>query len=111
MDKISQYRQYIQELLTEYASYDRSEDGVETQLIFDTQHDHYQWFNVGWQGLNRIYHCIIHFDIKDEKIWLQQNSTDQNPAEELVKKGVPRTDIILGLQAPYKRPYTDYGVA
>jgi hypothetical protein len=55
-------------------------------------------------GLNEI--CC-----KEGKIWLQQNLTDQNPAEELVKKGVPRTDIILGLQAPYKRAYTDYGVA
>jgi hypothetical protein len=53
----------------------------------------------------------MHLDIKEGKIWLQQNLTDQNPAEELVKKGVPRTDIILGLQAPYKRAYTDYGVA
>jgi hypothetical protein len=25
--------------------------------------------------------------------------------------GVPREDIILGLQPPYKRQYTDYGVA
>jgi len=25
--------------------------------------------------------------------------------------GVPREDIVLGLQPPYKRPYTDYGVA
>jgi hypothetical protein len=71
----------------------------------------YQWSNVGWNGLHRVYHCIMQFDIKDGKIWLQQNLTDQNPAEELVKKGVPRTDIILGLQAPYKRVYTDYGVA
>jgi len=34
-----------------------------------------------------------------------------NPAEELVMMGVPREDIVLGLQAPYKRQYTDYGVA
>jgi hypothetical protein len=59
----------------------------------------------------KIYLCIIHFDIKDGKIWLQQNLTDQNPAEELVEMGVPREDIVLGLQPPYKRPYTDYGVA
>ncbi|MEB3311519.1 MAG: XisI protein [Snowella sp.] len=111
MDKLSQYRQYIQQLLTQYANNDCLEDGVETQLIFDIQRDHYQWFNVGWKGLQRVYHCIIHFDIKDGKIWLQQNLTDQNPAEELVKMGVPKQDIILGLQAPYKRPYTDYGVA
>ncbi|MFO0210633.1 MAG: element excision factor XisI family protein, partial [Pseudanabaena sp.] len=55
--------------------------------------------------------CVMHFDIKDGKIWLQQNLTDQNPAEELVAMGVERQDIVLGLQPPYKRPYTDYGVA
>jgi hypothetical protein len=25
--------------------------------------------------------------------------------------GVPKEDIVLGLHPPYKRPYTDYGVA
>jgi len=111
MDKIVNYREYIQTLLTNYASGDFWDDEVEVQLIFDTQHDHYQWMNVGWQGLNRIYRCIIHFDIKDGKIWLQQNLTDQNPAEELVAMGVPKEDIILGLEPPYKRQYTEYGVA
>jgi hypothetical protein len=48
---------------------------------------------------------------KDSKIWLQQNLTDQNPAEELVKMGVPREDIVLGLQPSFKRKYTQYGVA
>ncbi|TAE94364.1 MAG: XisI protein [Oscillatoriales cyanobacterium] len=88
-----------------------SDDEVEVQLICDTERDHYQWMNVGWEHLNRIYRSIIHIDIKDGKIWLQQNLTDQNPAEELVEMGVPREDIVLGLQPPYKRPYTDYGVA
>jgi hypothetical protein len=37
--------------------------------------------------------------------------TEENPAEELIKMGVPREDIVLGLQPPYKRPYTAYGVA
>jgi hypothetical protein len=67
--------------------------------------------NVGWEHFTRIYQTIIHIDIKDGKIWLQQNLTEQNPAEELVAMGVPREDIILGLQPPYKRQYTDYGVA
>jgi hypothetical protein len=66
---------------------------------------------VGWQGMNRIYHCYIHLDIIDGKIWLQQNWTEENPAEDLVELGVPKEDIVLGLQPPYKRPYTDYGVA
>jgi hypothetical protein len=111
MDKLAQYRQYVQTLMSRYAEDDVSDDEVEVQLICDTERDHYQWMNVGWEHLNRIYRSIIHIDIKDGKIWLQQNLTDQNPAEELVAMGVPREDIVLGLQPPYKRPYTDYGVA
>ncbi len=111
MDKIEQYRKLIQDLLKDYSQDDESNHNVEVQLIFDTTRDHYQWMNIGWEGLNRVYRSIIHIDIKDGKIWLQQNLTDQNPAEELVKMGVPREDIILGLHPPYKRPYTDYGVA
>jgi hypothetical protein len=111
VDKVAQYKKHVQALLTQYAQDDALEHEVETQLIFDTERDHYQWMNIGWQQSNRVYRCIVHFDIKDEKIWLQQNLTDQNPAEDLVEMGVPREDIILGLQPPYKRPYTDYGAA
>jgi hypothetical protein len=111
MDKLAQYRQYVQILMSRYAEDDVSDDEVEVQLICDTERDHYQWMNVGWEHLTWIYQTIIHIDIKDGKIWLQQNLTEQNPAEELVEMGVPREDIILGLQPPYKRPYTDYGVA
>ncbi|NEO90846.1 MAG: XisI protein [Moorea sp. SIO3G5] len=111
MDKVAQYREYVQRLLNDYAQDDISNDEMEVQLIFDTVRDHYQWMNVGWEDLNRIYRSIVHLDIKDGKIWLQQNLTDLNPAEELVDMGVPREDIVLGLQAPYKRQYTDYGVA
>jgi hypothetical protein len=111
MDKVAQYRKYVQMLLSQYAKDDVSGDVVEVQLIFDTERDHYQWMNVGWEQFNRVYRCIIHFDIKDGKIWLQQNLTNQNPAKELLEMGVPREDIVLGLQPPYKRPYTEYGAA
>lgn len=111
MDKVVQYRKYVQTLLSQYAKDDSCNDAVEVQLMFDTERDHYQWMNVGWQGFERVYRCIIHLDIKDGRIWLQQNLTDQNPAEELVEMGVPREDIVLGLQPPYKRQYTDYGAA
>lgn len=111
MDRVTQYRQYIQDLLHQYVADDVSNEEVEVQLICDTERDHYQWMNVGWQGFNRIYHCVIHFDIKDGKIWLQQNSTDQSPADELIAMGVPKEDIVLGLQPPLKRQYSGYGMA
>ncbi len=111
MDKLAQYREWVQVVMTRYAEGDRHQEGIETQLVMDTVRDHYQWWHVGWRGFERIYHCIIHVDIKEGKIWLQENLTEYNPAAELVEMGVPREDIVLGLQPPYKRPYTDYGVA
>lgn len=111
MDKVVQYQQFIQQLLKQYAQDDVVEDGVETQLVFDKEGHHYYWMNIGWDGNRRVYYSIVHFDIKDGKIWIQQNLTEADPAEDLVELGVAKEDIVLGLQPPYKRQYTGYGVA
>lgn len=107
MAKIEKYRECIQILLFHYAQDDISNDEADVQLIFDTQRDYYQWMNVGWRKFERIYRCIMHFDIKDGKIWLQQNLTDQNPAEELVNMGIPyrgyRTGVTASLQTTVHR--------
>lgn len=111
MDKLTEYKQVVRQLLSRYSQGYALDDDIETQLLFDDEHSHYQWMDVGWQGSKRVYQSIMHFDIQDEKIWLQQNLTEQNPAEDLVNMGIPREDIVLGLQPPFKRPYTDYGMA
>jgi len=111
MAKLDQYREYIQKLVTKYGSYKPSEEDVEIQLIFDTARDHYQILEIGWDGYDRIYNCVIHLDIKDEKIWIQRNMTDIQIAEELTEMGVPKEDIVLGLQPFHQRQYTQYGVA
>jgi XisI protein len=51
---------------------------------------------VGWQEMKRVYHTTMHFDIKDGKIWIQQNMTDVDVGQELVDLGVPKEDIIWG---------------
>jgi hypothetical protein len=111
MAKLEQYREYIQNLLIKYGNYSYSEIDVEVQLIFDPIRDHYQILDVGWNGYDRIYNSVMHLDIKDGKIWIQRNTTDIQIAQELIEMGVPKEDIVLGLQAPYKRGYTQYGVA
>ena len=113
MDRLEKYRQIICQLLTSHANpeSENSDLDVECQLVFDTEHDHYQILDVGWLGLQRVYNSFIHLDIKDSKVWIQRNMTEANLAQELVEMGVPKEDIILGLHPPYKRPYTGYGVA
>ena len=111
MDKVENYRQAIQSLLEQHSQVRGLNDSIESQLFFDTTHDHYQLMRVGWNQLKRTYYTVLHFDIKDGKIWLQQNATDSDVGQELVDMGVPKEDIVLGLHPEYKRPYTGYGVA
>lgn len=112
MEKLEHYRQAIRQLLTAQASREVNLDSaIECQLIFDTEHDHYLLLNIGWEELKRVYSCFIHFDIKEERIWIQRNMTEADLAQELVELGVPKEDIVLGLHPLYKRPYTGYGVA
>ncbi|RCJ14918.1 fatty-acid oxidation protein subunit alpha [Nostoc sp. ATCC 43529] len=111
MDKLKQYRQCIQNLLSEYAAIPIANGEIESETIYDLQQDRYLVMNVGWDGNRYVHGCVLHLDIKDGKIWVQQNTTELRIAHELVAMGIPKEDIILGFQAPYLRQYTDFGVA
>jgi hypothetical protein len=110
MEKLDQYREIVQSILREYSDR-RSDHEIESQCIFDLQRDHYQVVNVGWSNRRRVYGCVMHLDIKDGKIWLQYNGTEIDLAQELVDRGVPKTDIVLGFHSPYRRQFTDYAVS
>ena len=111
MDKLEHYRTCIQTLLEQYSQSKFQDEEIENELFFDPVRDRYQLMRVGWKGLSRVYHTVLHFDIKNGKIWLQQNTTDVDVAQELIDMGIPKEDIVLGLHPAYKRPYTGYGVA
>ena len=112
MERIEKYRACIRQLLTAKATQEQNNtnEEIECQLVFDTEHDHYQLLDVGWEDLKRVYSCFIHIDIKDNKIWIQRNMTEADLAEELIEMGIAKEDIVLGLHPPYKRPLTGYGV-
>lgn len=58
-----------------------------------------------------VYNCILHLDIIDGKIYIQQNNTEMEIASSLVQMGVPKQDIVLGFQSPFKRQFTEYAVS
>lgn len=110
MDKIIRYRSCIHQILEKYLTQRPSYGEIEVQLIEDTLHDHYQVYHVGWHQDRRIHGCTVHLDIKEGKIWIQHNSTEDRLATELVALGIPKEDIVLGFYAPYHRQFTEYAV-
>ena len=111
MDRVEQYRQYVQALIQQHSQRASESDGVETQVMIDTKHDHYQILRTGWHDdEHRVYACLMHIDIKNGKIWIQRDGTEIGTANQLVEMGVPKEDIVLAFYPPYKRPYTGFGV-
>jgi XisI protein len=109
---IEQYRQYIRHLLSERrerASIQRNAQEYEVQTLFDSEQDHYQLLYVGWRGNKRDFGCILHLDIKGEKIWIQHDGTEVGIANQLVELGVPKEDIVLAFHEPEVRQFTDFG--
>ncbi len=52
----------------------------------------------------------MHLDIKDGKIWIQYDGTEIGVADELVKLGIPKEDIVLAFHEPLLRQYTGFAI-
>jgi XisI protein len=91
---------------------------VTTILLSETLRERYQLLAIGWNQQKRIYGTTIHLDIQDEKIWIQQNTTEfvretsalRNLASDLVEMGVPKQDIAIGFHTPKMRQLTGFAV-
>jgi len=110
MEKINQYRQYIQNVLKEYAENAPSDEDVEVNLSFDLERDHYHIFNIGWLKRRRIYGCVLHLNIKNDKIWIQHDGTEIGIANKFIQLDVPKQDIVLGFHSPYRRQFTGFAI-
>lgn len=95
MDRLTQYRQIICQLLTDFTKIDPN-----AQLIFDTDRDRYLVMHNEWQNDYRIYGCAMQFDIIEGQIWIQHNSTEIYVDRELIQRGVAPQDIIFGFRSP-----------
>ncbi|MBD2495244.1 XisI protein [Nostoc sp. FACHB-280] len=109
MATVDEYRQLIKNLLNEHAKLVWDER-IQAQTIFDTEHDHYQLVYVGWRDSKRVYGTVLHLDIINNKIWVQQDGTEVGVANELVELGVSKQDIVLGFDPPKMRHHTDFAV-
>ena len=98
MDKPNKYRQIVCQFLEDFAAEDS-----EAKLIFDEDRDRFLVMHVNWRNDYRIYGCAIHLDLIDDKVWIQNNSTEIYVNRELIKRGISEEDIVLGFRSPSVR--------
>jgi hypothetical protein len=111
MDKLENYRQVIQKVLTEYAQIPYAHGDIQLQTVFDRENDHYLLLLVGREGARRVHGCLIHVDIINDKLWIQRDGTEHGVADDFVQAGIPKSQIVLGFRSASVRQYTEFATA
>ena len=111
MDKIKKYEAVILKILEEHTAIRYANLDAKNEVIVDRENHRYEVVTIGWDGYKRIHSAVLHFDIIDGKIWIQQDQTEYGIANDLVDMGVPKSDIVLGYMSLKRRKEFDYALA
>ncbi|RIK37729.1 MAG: XisI protein [Chloroflexi bacterium] len=111
MDKLEQYRNLVKQIILRNAEYAPSLGQVESVPVFDEHRDHYFLVDYGWNRTGRVHSVILHLHIKNGKVWIERDGTEEGIAHELLEVGIPKEDIVLAFYRPERRAITEFAVA
>lgn len=111
-NKLIRYRQIIKQILNRYVELINRHPtpNRETEVVFDEEHDHYMLVNLGWSQKQRIQGNTLHLRLRNGKIWIEEDWTEQGIATDLLEAGIPKEDIVLAFHHPTMRPLTEFAV-
>lgn len=104
-------KQAIIKVLQDYLEFLGNDPESEIQLVIDEIRDRYLLIETGWHQNRRIYGTLIHIDIINEKLWIQQDGTEEGIANELVSLGISPQQIVLAYKTLDRRKITDFAVS
>lgn len=96
-------RNAAETVLAQYLDFLGDDPETMIELVIDRDRDRYLLVEQGWQGERRIYGTIIHLDVIDRQIWIQQDGTETGVAHDLIALGVPIDRLVLGYKSPERR--------
>lgn len=112
MDKLTRYKQLIKQAITRYAELLKSPppSELEVVIIFDDERGQYLLFEIGWKDDRHVRYMPLYICLRNDKIWIEEDLTEEGIATYFLEHGVPKQDIVLGFQPPQIRPYTEFAV-
>ena len=111
MDRMTEYRELVKCIIRENAEHKPSYGDTEVETVFDDERGHYERLYVGWDRAGRVDGSVIHIDVRNGKIWIQHDGTEEGIANKLLAAGVPHEHIVLGFHPPNMRKHTPFAVA
>jgi XisI protein len=111
MDSLTCLRETIEKVLQDWADFLGNDEYAQMELVFDRTRDRYLLLETGWQGSDRIYGTLLHIDLIEDKVWIQQDGTEEGIADELVAAGIPKSQIVLAYKSFKRRQLTGFAVS
>ena len=105
------YPTAIEQLFNSYIEFLGETEELQLERVLDQERDRYLLIEVGWQSGRRIYGPLLHIDIINDKLWIQHDGTEAGVADELVKQGIPKDNIVLGFKSIERRRITEFAVS
>jgi hypothetical protein len=113
MDKQLSYQKILHHIISTMAEkYDVSNtQEVEQAVVMDDTYGIYQIYEIGWNEHDRVKRPWVHVRLKNGKIWIEEDWTEESLAELFLNAGIPNDDIVLAFNPPDIREYTEFAVA
>jgi muramidase (phage lysozyme) len=113
LDRLNEFRRIIRQTICNSPYYVHGLKGteIETQFICDEESGRYLLLNIGWQGKTRVFSPVLYVCLKQDKIWIEEDWTENGITDDLLRAGVKNDEIVLGFQHPKMRPLTDFAIA
>ncbi|MBM3242044.1 XisI protein [Candidatus Poribacteria bacterium] len=102
-----------QRLLSEFSAWANRTPSPnhETICVFDEERDHYVLLNVAWAQYRCVRSAQVFVRLRNGKIWVEEDWTENGIATDLLEEGVPKDDIVLAFHPLERRPFTEFAVA
>lgn len=111
MDRLSFFRKVIPMVMQYYVDHPDSLGTIKTTLIISQDQNHFLVIDEGWQRGYRAYGVLVHAEIRNDKIYIQRDGTEEGITDDLLREGVQTTEIVLAFHPPDLRIHTGLAIA
>jgi hypothetical protein len=111
MAAVARDEEIIEQALCQCAHVYSTPSEFRTLTAFDRERGQFLLIDEGWNGYRRIHRVWMHVELRDSKVWIHEDGTEEGVANRLVTMGIPHERIVLGFHAPSLRSATEFAVA
>jgi hypothetical protein len=116
MDKSTEYIKILREIFDEYQSLmKRASSNIDQKVspifIVDELQGIFAWLDFGWTKQGRTKSINVFVRLKDGKIHIEEDWTEEGIGTILLERGVSPKDIVIEFHPPEMRQYTEFAIS